>query len=367
MASAAAGREDLSSSIYAAERRLAMWMMLPASLILLVFLLVPFIMAFGLSLTNQRLISPEPAQFVGIENYRRLLSVLAIPMQPTLDPATNQPQRDENGQLVYPRAREILRANEDTRFFQEMGQIDLFGTRYLIAAGDATFWRSLRNNVIFVLVVVPLQTSLALLLAILINQKIRGVNAFRTIYFSPVVTTMAIVSVLWFFMYNPDQGLINAVLGIFGIGPFQWLNSPESALPAIILLSIWQGVGFQMVIFLAGLQEIPEELYEAAGIDGANLFQQFFYVTLPSLRNTTIFVMISTTILAFKLFVQVDVMTFSTGGPEDSTMTMVLHLVNEGFRNQNVGFAAAISVVFVVLVLILALIQRRILTGTETR
>jgi multiple sugar transport system permease protein len=339
-------------SLYAGERRLALLMLAPAATILLVFLLIPFFMAFGLSLTNQRLISPNPTEIIGFANYRELLDLRFIPLEPRLDPETNQPLRDAEGNLVYPAVREILRANPETRF-------------YRVAASDATFWRALRNTFMFALVVVPLQTSFALMLAMLVNQKLPGMNFFRTVYFSPVVTTMAIVSVLWFFMYNPDFGLINSLLSIIGLGPYRWLEDPRSALFAIIILSIWQGVGFQMVIFLAGLQEIPQELYEAAQIDGAGRWRQFLNVTLPSLRNTTIFVVISTTILAFKLFVQVDVMTFGTGGPFDSTVTTILHLVNQGFRQQRVGYASAISVIFVLIVLAISLFQRRVLTNQE--
>jgi multiple sugar transport system permease protein len=352
-------------SLYAGERRLALLMLAPSAILLLVFLLVPFFMAFGLSLTNQRLISPNPTEIIGLANYRELLDLRFIPLEPRLDPETQQPLRDAQGDLVYPAVREVLRANPETRFFRELTQLELFGTRYLVAASDATFWRALFNTFTFALIVVPLQTSFALVLAMLVNQKLPWMNFFRTVYFSPVVTTMAIVSVLWFFMYNPDFGLINSLLSLVGLGPYRWLEDPRSALFAIIILSIWQGVGFQMVIFLAGLQEIPQELYEAAQIDGAGRWRQFLNVTLPSLRNTTIFVVISTTILAFKLFVQVDVMTFGTGGPFDSTVTTILHLVNQGYRQQRVGYASAISVIFVVIVLAISIFQRRVLTNQE--
>jgi multiple sugar transport system permease protein len=355
-----------ANSAYASEVRLALAMLAPAAALLILFLAIPFIMAIGLSFTNQRLISPDPAQFVGLQNYRELLAIQLIPLQPEIDPATNQPRRDASGALVYPRARTLLRGNEATRNLSELAQFDFFGTRYLLAAGDPTFWIAIRNTSFFVLIVVPFQTAFALMLAMLINQKLIGVNFFRTIYFSPVVTTMAVVSVLWFFLYNPEFGLINTIFRFFGLPPSQWLNSPSTALISIIILSIWQGVGFQMVIFLAGLQEIPQELYEAGQIDGANPIQRFFYITLPSLRNTTLFVIVSTTILAFKLFVQVDVMTFQTGGPFNSTVTMILHLVNEGYRKQRVGYAATISVVFVVLVILISIVQRRFLTRSNT-
>jgi multiple sugar transport system permease protein len=346
------------------ERNLAWMMMAPAALLLLAFLIVPFFMAFGLSMTDQRLISPNPTEFVGLDNYERLLKINILKMEPLRD-EDGALLLDEDGNTQYERARTLLRADDKYAGMRELTQIDLFGSKYLIAAGDPVFYKSLRNIFYFVIVVVPLQTGFALCLAMLVNQKIRGANFFRTIYFSPVVTAMAVVAILWFFLYNPDQGLINAVLGIFGIGKLEWLESPSQAMPAIMILSIWQGVGFQMIIYLAGLQEIPDSLYEASALDGANRWQQFRFITFPSLRNTTIFVVVSTTILAFKLFTQVEVMTFGRGGPEDSTITTVLHMVNQGFREQRVAYASAIAVVFVLIVLSITLLQRRIFVSEE--
>jgi multiple sugar transport system permease protein len=361
-------------SFKAYERITAYAMIAPAALLLLVFLIAPFFMAFGLSLTDQPLVprleqvtDPEtnettmqqkPPDFIALENYGDLLRVKIFQMEPQLG-EDGEPLRDEEtGDILFERARTYLRPER----MEELVQINLFGTRYLVGASDATFYRSLLNIFYFVIVVVPLQTSISLLLAMMVNQKIRGANVYRTIYFSPVVTAMAIVSVLWFFLYNPSEGLINSFLSVLNIGPFEWLEHPASAMISIIIMSIWQGAGFQMVIFLAGLQEIPEALYEASALDGASLLQRFWYVTLPSLRNTTLFVVISTTILAFKLFVQVDVMTFGRGGPEDSTITTVLHMVNEGFRgSQRVGYASAIAVVFVLIVLGISLLQRSVL------
>lgn len=280
----------------------------PALLLLIVFLLIPFLMAFGLAFTDQRLIpNPNlPTQIVYFRNFVRLL-------------------------------------------------------------GDETFHRALLNNFVFAIVVVPLQTSFALLLAILVNQNIRFVNLFRTAYFSPVVTSMVVVSIVWFFLYNPGEGFINAFLDTisFGLlGPYDWLTDTRLAFPAIMLMSIWQGVGFQMVIYLAGLQDIPGELYEAAQVDGANRWQQFWSITLPQLRNTTIFVVIATTILAFKLFDQVWVMT--SGGPQGSTMTTMLVVYREGFKQLRVGYASAISVVFFLIVLGISLLQRVFLREERT-
>jgi len=272
----------------------------PAILLLLVFLIVPFLMAIGLSFTDQRLIPNLniPTRFVGFRNFVRLTA-------------------------------------------------------------DEAFLRGLLNNFYFVAVVVPVQTSMALLLAILVNQKLKGMNVFRTIYFSPVVTTMVVVAIIWTFLYNPGEGLINEFIQTitFGaLGPYDWLQNTRLVFPAIMLLSIWQGVGFQMVIYLAGLQEIPDSLYEAADVDGANRLQQFLHVTLPQLRNTTIFVVLATTILAFKLFTQVEVMT--RGGPQNASMTTIVHAVHQGWGQLKVGYAAAISIVFFLIVLGISLLQR---------
>jgi multiple sugar transport system permease protein len=331
----------------------------PAAIGLIMFMIIPFLMAFYLSLTNTRLMSPNPPEFVGLSNYKDLLRIKMVPMEPLLDENTGEVLLDEDGKVAYPRSRTILRGNDEFKGMSELNQFDFFGTHYLVAAGDTIFWQGIKNNFVFVLVVVPLQTCFALLLAVLVNQKIKGANLYRALYFTPVVVPMVVVSVIWFFLYNPGAGTINAFIEkiTFGlVGPQDWLTNPNLAFPSIMLLSIWQGVGFQMVIFLAGLQEIPTEIYEAAAIDGCNKLQEFAFVTLPQLRNTIIFVVIATTILAFQLFTQVDIMT--GGGPSDSTMTTILHVVNEGRRQLRAGYASAITVIFFLVVLIISIMQR---------
>jgi multiple sugar transport system permease protein len=217
----------------------------------------------------------------------------------------------------------------------------------------------LRNTFLFALLVLPLQSGVALGLAVLVNQKVRGRIFFRTVYFAPVVTSMVVASIVWSFLLNTDRGLINEVLRVLvgdpQFGP-DWLGSPRLALPSIALMSAWQGAGFQMLIFLAGLQSIPAEQYEAATLMGANAWQRFVHVTLPGLRNTIIFVLVSTTLLAFGLFTQVDVMTL--GGPLDSTTTVVYHAVRKGFEEQDIGYGSTITLVFFTIVLGVSLIQR---------
>lgn len=344
-----------------AER--AAWLMsFPALLGLLMFVILPLVLGGYWSFTNKRLISPLPTEFVGFRNYDRLLSLRVISLAPETDPESGQPKQDESGKMVYPRIRSILRDDASYQDFSEWFAFEALGRKYVVIAKDPTFMRAIVNTVIFVLVIVPGQGGLALFMALLVNQRLRGMNIFRTIYFSPVVTSMAVIAIVWRFLYNPDEGLINRFITSITFGqvtPPGWLIDSNTALLAIIILSAWQAAGFQMVIFLAGLQGIPVSLYEAAQVDGANTWQQFRFVTLPQLRNTTIFVIISTTILAFRLFTQIDVLT--KGGPQDSTVTIVFHAVEQGFRQQKIGYGSAITMIFFVIVVTIALVQNRLL------
>ena len=210
------------------------------------------------------------------------------------------------------------------------------------------------------MIVVPCQSALALALAILVNAKVKGVTVFRTMIFMPVVTSMVVVSILWSFFYE-ENGLFNSVLNTVTGGAWTaiaWLNNPGTAMPAIILLSIWQAVGLHMIIWLSGLQGIDPALYEAADLDGANGWQRFRYVTWPGLHSTMVFILVTITIAALGLFVQVDVMT--SGGPQDATSTLVYHAVRKGYREQDMGYGSAISLIFFICVLVISLIQRRL-------
>jgi multiple sugar transport system permease protein len=345
------------------QESIAGWLMAtPAMILLLLFLIVPFFMAFGLSFTNQRLISPNPTQWVGLTNFQRLLSVNVLPLEPQVDEATGQALLDEEGSIIYPKVRDYTRNNPDYPQYagkQEWFAVTIGDTRYTVLAGDAVFMKSLVNVFKFVLVVVPLQAGLALLLALLVNQKLAGINLFRTIYFIPVVISMVIVSLLWKFIYDPQNGLLNNLLGNLTFGAFQpvdFLGNPSTALPAIMGVSIWQGVGFHMVIWLAGLQTIPGVLYEAADVAGANTWQKFRYVTWPGLRNTAVFILITITIAAFGLLIQINEMT--RGGPLDSTQTPIFQMLIRGYEKQDIAMGSTIAVIFFVIVVIVALIQR---------
>ncbi len=272
----------------------------PALFGLSLFLFLPFLLALLFAFTNLRLGSPLPLEFVGFKQFLRIF-------------------------------------------------------------GDPGFLRALGNNLLFAIVVVPLQTALALGLALLLDQGLRGTVIYRTLFFMPVVFPMSLVAVVWVLIYAPGPaGMMNQLLDLLSLGHWQprdFLRDPDLALPAIMLLSVWQGTGFQMVILLAGLQAIPRELHEAAALDGAGPWQRFLHVTLPQLRNPLIFVMLVTTILAFRLFDQVQIMT--RGGPDNATTTVMYEMVQTVFTRQQVARASAMTVLFFLVVLLITLLQRR--------
>lgn len=344
------------------QETLVGWLMVgPAVVLLLTFLVIPFLMAFGLAFTNQRLISPNPTEFVGGRNFTRLLTVRLLTLDPVVD-ANGQPVLDETGAPTYSAVRSFTRNNPDFPQYdglQEWRSFAWSNQRLVLLAGDAVFMKSLGNILYFVIFVVPIQGGLGLLLALIVNQRTYGVNLFRTIYFMPVVVSLVVVSILWRFIYDGNNGLLNNALSFVTFGAFQardWLGDPATAMPAIMGMSIWQGVGFHMVIWLAGLQTIPGVLYEAASVEGANSWQQFRFITWPGLRNTAIFILITITMAAFGLFTQVNVMT--RGGPLDATTTVMYQAFIRGYEKQDIAYGSAISVVFFCMVLLVALVQR---------
>lgn len=341
---------------------LAAWLMAsPAVILLLAFLIIPFFLAFYYAFTNQRLISPNPTEYVGLANFKQLLTVNVLRLDPIVD-QTGQAVLDEKGNRTYPSERQYTRNNPNYPQYnglQKWTAWDIGETRWILLAGDVVFLKSLLNTFYFALVIVPGQAGLGLVLALLINQRTAGVNFFRTIYFMPVVVSIVVVSILFQFIYDGDNGLVNNALVFITGGrftPVDWLASPSTAMPAIMVMSAWQAVGIHMVIWLAGLQTIPEILYEAASIDGANGWQKFIYVTWPGLRNTAVFILVTITIAALGLFTQIDVMT--RGGPLDSTTTVIYQAVQKGYKMQDIAYGSAISVVFFIFVLTIALLQR---------
>ena len=222
------------------------------------------------------------------------------------------------------------------------------------------FWLALRNTLVFAFVGGPLTVAVSLGAALLVNARVvRFKGFFRTAFFAPFVTTLVAVSVVWKYLYHPRFGLLNSALGLVGIPPIDWLGDPRWALPALILLAVWKNFGYNMVLFLAGLQSIPPQLYEAARIDGAGLWREFVHVTLPMLGPTTLFVGVITAIGYLQLFAEPYVMTRG-GGPVNATLSVVLFMYKEGFRWWNMGFAAAVAFVLFLVILAATLLQIRL-------
>lgn len=281
-------------------------MLLPALLLLTVFIIIPFIMSFQLSMTNQRLIQgPVATKFVAFRNFANILT-------------------------------------------------------------DKEFWQAFKNIGYFTVLVIPIQCGTSLLLAFFLNRVKVMKNFLRAIYFLPFITPITVVCVVWSTFYQFPFGIFNSLIAWVSGGtmaPIDFLGSKSTAMPAIVFLSSWASYGFQMVIYLAGLQNIPEEAYEAADTLGANPWQKFWYVTWPFLKNTNIFVLTITTIQAMKLFTQVNILTH--GGPVGTTNTLVHYMYEQGFVAQKIGYASATSVLIFGFVLVIIIFQRVMLGISE--
>lgn len=226
------------------------------------------------------------------------------------------------------------------------------------------FWKAFGNTLYFALIGGPLSVLISLAAALAVNSRLIRFKAFfRTVFFAPVVTTLVAVAVVWRYLLHTKYGFVNYGLGFLGINPIDWLGDPHWSMPAIILLAIWKNFGYNMMIFIAGLQNIPEQQYEAARLDGASSWQQFRYVTLPSLAPTFLFVGMITMIGYLQLFAEPYVMT--QGGPVNSTVSIVYYMYQEGFKWWNMGFASAVAFVLFVVILIATLIQLRFRKGME--
>jgi multiple sugar transport system permease protein len=230
---------------------------------------------------------------------------------------------------------------------------------YVALFGDPLFGRALRNTLYYVGVGGPLSVAASLAAALLVNARLARLRPlFRTAFFLPVVTTLVAIAVVWRYLYHLRVGLVNQLLAQLGIAPVDWLGDPHWAMPAIIVMSIWKNFGFNMVIFVAGLQAIPERLYEAASLDGAGPFRQFRHVTLPMLAPTALFVAVMTMIGGFQLFAEPYVMT--QGGPSNATLSIVLLMFQEGFRFWNMGYAAAVAFVLFAILLVATGLQLKL-------
>jgi multiple sugar transport system permease protein len=231
---------------------------------------------------------------------------------------------------------------------------------YAAAAADPFFRTAFWNTLVFAAASVPLGMVSALAVALLADQRLRGIGVFRTLYYVPAVSSGVAISMVWIWIFMPQDGLINYCLRLAGLaGDVDFLGDPRLALAALVLVSMWVGLGPRMVIFLAGLQSVPRSLYEAAEIDGAGPWQRFRHVTLPMLVPTIFFVLVTSTIAAFQLFTQVYVMT--QGGPRRATDVVVYHIYKEAWHKFHIGSASAQSYILFAAILVVSLIQFRLM------
>lgn len=231
-------------------------------------------------------------------------------------------------------------------------------TNYIYYLKNPFFYKVLLNTLYYAAAHIPLDLVFSLSLALLLNKKLKGLSFYRTVYFIPVISSMVAVSAVWIWIYEPESGgLANYFLSLLGISPIGWLNDPKWAMPAIIIMSVWKGLGYNIIIFLAGLQNIPDSYYEAARVDGANAWQQFRNVTLPLLSPITYFVVLMGIINSFKVFTQIEVMT-PEGGPLNTTSVLVFYLYQEAFHKYRFGRASALAFILFIIVIAITMIQR---------
>lgn len=233
---------------------------------------------------------------------------------------------------------------------------------------DEVFWRSLRNTWLYVIIGVPVSLAISLIIALGLQRLTRYVGFYRVLYFAPYVTSLVAVGWVWRWMYMPN-GLFNQALNWVGLGPVKWLGGPDTALYAILITTIWQGLGFQIIIFLAGLESIPAVYTEAASIDGAGPWQRFRDVTIPMLNPTLVFLIVTGVINYLQVFTQIRAMSNSgTGGPLNSTISIVLYVYQQAFQAlpSRMGYASAMTVVLFLMILLITIVQLRVLSRNNT-
>jgi len=216
--------------------------------------------------------------------------------------------------------------------------------------GDANFRAAFVNTLLYAVVVVPVSIVISLVIALGLNQKIRGLGFFRTAFYVPTVTATVAIATIWLWIYNPGSGLANGFLSLFGFAPSQWLSNPDTALPSLMAVGIWQGLGTKIIIYLAALQSVSRDLIESASLDGANRWQRFLNITWPALGPVQFFVLVTTIVGTFQVFDLVYVMT--DGGPGTETMVLVLDIYTNAFQDLRLGFASAETVIMMILIAI---------------
>lgn len=329
------------------EQMLSGWLFLSPNLLgFMIFFAGPLLLSFYFSFTDSDAFNTP--NWVGFENYAKILNITLKPLETAIQPA-----------------KEVL----DIKVFDEVGRLKIGDGGILFGAEDKLFWLALRNTLSFALLAVPFSIIPALFLANLLNMKLPGMKFFRAVYFMPSIAAIVGISLVWQWLYNATVGYINyfITLGIeflnsgFALAlidpKIQWVSESQTALLSIVIMSAWQTMGFNTVLFLAGLQNIPGELYEAATVDGAGAWAKFWNITIPMLAPTTFFVVTTTTIQAMQVFEQIFILMNPAEGPDNSTISLVLYLYRSGFQNFKQGYASAIAWVLFIVIFGLTLLQ----------
>lgn len=289
------GKEKEREQVIGKQNRMGQLFVAPPVILFLAFTLIPMIMAVGMSFTKYDVINPPT--FAGLDNFRKLFH-------------------------------------------------------------DEFFWIAMKNTCVYTLLYVPLGLLLSLGAALFLNSNQKFVGLFRTLFYLPVLSSTVATATLWFWILNPQMGLLNGILKIFGVSPKAWLYDSSLAMISIVMMSLWAGFGGNMMIFLAGLKGISPVYYEAAKIEGATRFQMFTKITMPSITKTTFLVSTMLIIGTFQVFDQAYVLT--KGGPGNATITLVYYIYNSGFKNLDMGYASSMSLVLFVIILLMTLLNTKI-------
>lgn len=366
----AAGQEARDDRGWIARNRDTVdgWLfVLPFLLIYVVLQIYPVAQAALMSLFRWDLLDPTLRQFVGLDNYVEMFGVTGA----TWDLSHLLGWRIAGlvgfVAIAVAGARGLM--SRRGAVVTALAIVVVFGILLGIHPGpdgawsDALFWGSFGNTLLFVIMSTPTIVGVALVLAIVLSGSGRVAAVLRAMFFAPYVLSVAVLTLIWGFLLNPDLGLIARALEFFGVEPISWLTDPTLALPAIVVVTLWWTMGFNLVLFIAGLQDIDPMLYEAADIDGASAWDKFRFITIPGLRRTLVLVTVLQVIASFQIFGQVFILT--RGGPANSTRVLIQHIYESGFREFRLGYAAALSLFLFIVMLGASFIQFRLLRDEE--
>ena len=341
--------------------------LIPFMILYLLFVLYPVVQAVWMGFYERDLLTIDRREWVGLANYRRMFWGNGL----TWQLGTMWPWRLAGLMLFVPAFVSYRRGNLSMRLLAFVGisLTLLFAVVMGIHPGsegrwsDSQFWPSFGNTLVFVIFSTPVIVGVGLVLAIALNQPGRIVSVLRTLFFAPYVLSVAVLTLIWAFLLNPQLGLIGELWEAVGFDRVAWLNNPDLAMPAIIVVTLWWTVGFNIVLFLAGLQDIDRSQYEAASLDGANNWQTFRFITVPGLRRTTLLVVVLQVIASFQIFGQVFILT--RGGPNGATRVSIQHIYESAFRDAELGYASAMSVFLFLVMVGISALQFRFMEGGD--